>query len=91
MIGDLKEKVDSSQQMIEQKEVQIMQLIKDKEYLQNELGLTQKQVQTYIQQDELSHQIIREKEEELYLIKADLNENIQIREQLQFQVEQLKD
>ena len=68
-----------------------MQLIKDKEYLQNELGLTQKQVQTYIQQDELSHQIIREKEEELYLIKADLNENIQIREQLQFQVEQLKD
>lgn len=90
MIGDLKEKVDNSQLLVEQKEIQIMQLIKDKEHLESELNAAQSQVQHYVRQDELSHQIIRQKEEELYQIRAELEENILEKQTLVEKVEELK-
>eukprot|EP00347_Sterkiella_histriomuscorum_P008572 403344581 len=90
MIADLKLKVDSQQQFIQEKEHQYQHLQQEKEQISMELLQKQDQLDNYQRQDQVYKQIIEDKEAQIYEITLELKQSHEVRDQLQRQIESLK-
>ncbi|CDW87060.1 UNKNOWN [Stylonychia lemnae] len=90
MIADLREKVNTQQKIIKEKEVEYEALQREKEQLNMQLDSQEDQIDLYARQDKIQRQIIEEKENEIQLLRLELQQSLEERDYLQRQLENLK-